>query len=85
MIIFLLLEFSIPALADGFSLEFEWQQVSSSLLDSSQYSGRSQQCYSFDGLHSSCYFKVLQSLYQTVGDCTERINYNWYPYHFHVS
>ena len=29
-------------LADGFSLEFEWQQVSSSLQDSSQYSGRSQ-------------------------------------------
>ena len=29
-------------LADGFSLEFEWQQVSSSLQDSSQYSGCSQ-------------------------------------------
>ena len=26
----------------GLSLEFEWQQVSSSLQDSSQYSGRSQ-------------------------------------------
>ena len=32
-------EFYTPA--DGFSLEFEWQQVSSSLQDSSQYSGRS--------------------------------------------
>ena len=31
-------------LADGFSLEFEWQQVSSSLHDSSQDSGRSKQC-----------------------------------------
>ena len=30
------------ALADGFSLEFERQQVSSSLQDSSYYSGRSQ-------------------------------------------
>ena len=29
-------------LADGFSPEFEWQQVSSSLQDSSQYSGWSQ-------------------------------------------
>ena len=28
-----------PALADGFSLEFEWQQVSSSFQDYSQYSG----------------------------------------------
>ena len=36
------LEFFTSALADGFSLEFEWQQVSSSLQDSSQYSGRSQ-------------------------------------------
>ena len=32
-------EFSISALADGISLEFEWQQVFSSLQDSSQYSG----------------------------------------------
>ena len=29
------------ALADSLSLESEWQQVSSSLLDSSQYSGLS--------------------------------------------
>ena len=36
------LEFFTSVLGDGFSLEFEWQQVSSSLLDSSQYSGRSQ-------------------------------------------
>ena len=36
------LELFTSALADGFSLETEWQQVSSSLQDSSQYSGRSQ-------------------------------------------
>ena len=35
-------EFFTSALADGLSLEFEWQQVSSSLQDSSQYSDRSQ-------------------------------------------
>ena len=34
-------EFFTPALADGFSLESEWQQVSSSLQNSSQYSVRS--------------------------------------------
>ena len=32
------------------SLEFEWQQVSSSLQDSSQYSDRSKKFYNLDGL-----------------------------------
>ena len=36
------LGFLTSVLADGYSREFEWQQVSSSLQDSSQYSGRSQ-------------------------------------------
>ena len=35
-------EFFTSVLADGLSLEFEWQQDSESLQDSSQYSGRSQ-------------------------------------------
>ena len=35
-------EFFTSALADGFSLVSEWQQVSSSLQYSSQYSGCSQ-------------------------------------------
>ena len=35
-------EFFMSALADGLSLVFKLQQVSSSLQDSSQYSGRSQ-------------------------------------------
>ena len=38
IIIIYLLEFFTSALADGLSLEFEWQQVFSSLQDSSQYS-----------------------------------------------
>ena len=41
VIIIYSLEFFISALADGRSLEFEWQQVSSILQDSSQYSERS--------------------------------------------
>ena len=41
-LLFTSLEFFTSALANGFSLEFEWQQVSSSLLDSSQYCGSSQ-------------------------------------------
>ena len=69
------------ALADDFLLECEWQQVSSSLLDSSQYSGRSQQWCSLDSLHPSRYFQVLQSLYQSTGDCIKNFNYNWYNRH----
>ena len=39
IIIMLFWEFFTAALADGFSLEFKWQQVSLSLQDSSQYLG----------------------------------------------
>ena len=42
IIIFTSWEFFTSVLADGLSLEFEWQQVSSNLQDCSQYSGRSQ-------------------------------------------
>ena len=41
IIIIIIRVFFTSVLADGFSLEFEWQQVSSSLLDSSQDSGHS--------------------------------------------
>ena len=58
--------------------------VAASLLDSSQYSGQSQQCCSLDGFHSSSYFQVLQSLYQTFSDCTKSTNYDWYNHYFHV-
>ena len=39
-IILLLWEFFKPAIADGFPQESEWQQVSSRLQDSSQYSSQ---------------------------------------------
>ena len=77
-------EFFPPALADGFPQEFNWQQVSSNLQEYSQYSGRSQQCCSLDSLHPSCYFQVLQSLYQSFDDCTKSTSYNWSNRHFHV-
>ena len=53
------LEFFTSVLADGFSLEFEWQQVFSSLQDSSQYSGHPQQCCRLDSLYPSA--KLLMS------------------------
>ena len=59
IIILLFREFFPLTLAEGFSLEFERQQVSLSLQDSSQYS---QQCSSLDVLYSSSYFQVLQFL-----------------------
>ena len=55
------LEFFTSVLADGFSLEFEWQQVSSSLQDSFQYSGRPQQCCHLDSIYPSANFQVLQA------------------------
>ena len=62
LLLFTHLEFFTSILADGFSLKFEWQQVSSSLQDSSQYSGRPQQCCRLDSLYPSAYFQVLQAV-----------------------
>ena len=61
IIMFIHLEFFTTVLADGFSLEFEWQQIFSSLQDSSQYSGRSRQCCHLDSLYPSAKFQVLQA------------------------
>ena len=61
IIIIYFLEFFTSALADGLSLEFEWQQVSSSLQDSSQDSSHSQQCCRLDSLYPSANFQVLQA------------------------
>ena len=55
------LEFFTSVLADGFSLEFEWLQVSSSLQDSSQDSGRYQQCCRLDSLYPSANFQGLEA------------------------
>ena len=62
LLLFTPLEFFTPALADGLSLEFERQQVSSSLQDTSQYCGRSQKCCHLEGLYSAANFQVLQFL-----------------------
>ena len=48
IIILLIWEFFTLALADSLPLELEWQKVSSSLQDTSQYSGRCQLCCSLD-------------------------------------
>ena len=60
LLLFSLLDFFTSVLADVFSLEFEWQQVSISLQDSFHDSGRSQQCCHLDSLYPSANFQVLQ-------------------------
>ena len=61
LLLFTPLEFFTSVLADGFSLEFEWQQVSLSLQDSSQDSVRSYQCCRLDSLYPAANFQVLQA------------------------
>ena len=57
-----------------------WVSVTTSpsrLQDFSLYSAWSKQWCSLNGLHSSFYFHVLQSLNQSFSDSTERTSYNW--------
>ena len=84
LLVFTPWEFFISVLADGLSLEFEWEQVSSNLQESSQYSSRSQQCCCLDYRCSSSYFQVPQSLCQSFGECPKSTNYNRYNRHFPV-
>ena len=54
-----------------FSLELEWQQISSSLYDSSKYSRWSKQCCSLDSFDSPSDFQLLQFLSQAHRDRCE--------------
>ena len=56
------------------SLEFERQQIFSRLLDSPQYSNRSQQSCSLDGPYSSSDFQLFQYPFQTFGDWSKHAN-----------
>ena len=40
--------------------------------------------YTTDGLQSSTYFQLLQSLYQFFVDCTKSTNYKLYDCHLNV-
>ena len=81
---FTLCKFFIPALADGLSLESEWQQVSSGLQDSSEHFSPSQQCCSLNILDSSSDFSLFQSPFQSFRDCSKHTNYNCYHCYQHV-
>ena len=82
IIIILFWEFFTPALTDSFSLEFEWQPVSSSLQGSSQYGEyylsnavvwmvSTHPLISKSSSPSTSYF----------GNCTECTSYYWYHRH----
>ena len=72
------------ALADGLSLESQWQQVSLRLQDSFQYSGQSWQRCSLDNLCLFLNFQLFQFLKHAFGDSSKRANYYWYHRHIHV-
>ena len=58
--------FFTTELADGLSLNPEWQQISSEHQDSSEYCGWSQQCSISDCLHSSTNFKLISCHHFTI-------------------
>ena len=59
-------ELFTTALAGNILLESEWQQVSSGLLDSSEYFGWSLQCYSLDYLNLSSDFLLFPVLFSNL-------------------
>ena len=73
MIVFTPCEFFTPALADGLSLESEWQQVSPGLQDPSKYSGWAYQCFNLNGVGSSYDFQLFKQAFM---DCFMWSNYN---------
>ena len=74
----------LPRLYNGISLELEWQQVSSSLQNSSQYPGRFQQCNSLDDLDSPSDFQFLQDSFRAFGDLSKHTKNNLYLCHPNV-
>ena len=67
----------------GFHWSLSDSIVSSGHRDSFDYSCRSQQFCSLNGLNSSD-FHFFQSFFQAFGDRSKYTNYNWYHRHTHV-
>ena len=71
IILILWIFFFTPLLGDGFSFEFDWDQVFSSIQNSCFNSGRNK-CCSLDGLYLSFYFQVSRFFYHAIADCSKR-------------
>ena len=74
----------MPALTHGLSSEFDWQQISSGLQDSFQYSNRSHQCFGLDGISISSDFQIFQPPFQYFEDRSKCTIYNRYHRHSYV-
>ena len=72
----------MQALAGDLLEESEWQQVSSSLQDSSKYSSWSKQCFCLYDPSSD--FQFLESPFQALGNRSKCPNYNWCHCYPHV-
>ena len=68
-------------ISSGPTPESDWQQISSGLQDSSEYSGWSQQWYSLNGFHSSSDFLLFHSSCQSFEYRSKSPNYHWYHRH----
>ena len=66
-------------IAGRFSLESKWQQVSSDVQDSSEYSGQSQLGYNLDSFVSSIDFQILSKLMGNVQSTPSTIGINLSP------
>ena len=66
LLLFTSCEFFTPALTGGLSLKSEWQQVFSSLQDSSQYSCWSWSYCSLYNLNSSSDFQIIQFFFPSL-------------------
>ena len=81
-------KFFLPALVRGLSLESVWQQISSGFQDSSQYSSRSQWCYSLDGLNSPSdfqFFLVLKTILVSLSPSCSTFFFTSQPGYKHFS
>ena len=78
-LIIMIKNFFPSEMTGGFSLESEWQQVSS-CLDSSEYSSCG--LYSFDPFTG---FQFLYFLFQAFEEGSLRNNYNWYHRHPYIT
>ena len=68
-------------LKSGFSLESGWQQVSSGLQDSLNYSCPSHQCWDLNCLDSSSNLQFPQVSFPGFGDRSIGAKYNWYSFY----
>ena len=70
-------EYFTVVLADRRSMMCEWQQFSSGVQDSSEYSSRFLQCRTFDSLNPP----LLQFNFQAFWDHSKRDSYTWFHPH----